>query len=215
MHQAAACGNVDCLKALINAGGLVDGVDELEHTPYSLAILWGYRECARILKHYQWQKDKSSELVIKKKIQIEEEQIIAAEIAAKKKEKAEKRLKGQRAYQLWLAKNKFSNINLFGFDSIDGFYDESDSTGMNLRTKRQSPLSKGAKSRKSTGLKNATAQDRLSTSKKVTLIPINAPGSPIPGRRLQNDLDKRLPHVPSQARIRAVQKRGPLQFPVI
>ena len=47
MHQAASEGHVQCLKALIEAGGNVTGVDRRGHTPIDLAKLWGHRKCAR------------------------------------------------------------------------------------------------------------------------------------------------------------------------
>ena len=47
MHQAASEGHVQCLKALMEAGAKIDGVDHRGHTPMDLAKLWGHRKCAR------------------------------------------------------------------------------------------------------------------------------------------------------------------------
>lgn len=47
MHQAASEGHVQCLKALIAAGGKVWEKDDRGHTPIDLAKLWGHRKCAR------------------------------------------------------------------------------------------------------------------------------------------------------------------------
>ena len=47
MHQAASEGHVQCLKALIEAGGKVWEKDDRGHTPIDLAKLWGHRKCAR------------------------------------------------------------------------------------------------------------------------------------------------------------------------
>ena len=51
MHQAASEGHVQCLKALIDAGGKVTGKDARGHTPLDLAKLWGHRKCARLVLH--------------------------------------------------------------------------------------------------------------------------------------------------------------------
>ena len=47
LHQAASEGHVFCLKALIEAGACLDGVDSRGHKPIDLAKLWGHRKCAR------------------------------------------------------------------------------------------------------------------------------------------------------------------------
>ena len=47
MHQAASEGHVQCLKALVSAGGQVAEKDDRQHTPFDLAKLWGHRKCAR------------------------------------------------------------------------------------------------------------------------------------------------------------------------
>eukprot|EP00794_Sanderia_malayensis_P005294 gene5294-5963_t len=220
MHQAAACGNVDCLKALIDSNGLLDGQDDSEHTPYSLSVLWGHRECARLLKHHQWQKDKLSEIAIRRQVQLEEEEKVADEIAKEKKVKVERRLKGQKAYQLWLTKNKFSNSDLFGFlNSEDTRFDETGSmTSFANRQRRGRQSAKSNKTKQTTSnTKDASSRDRNnSLSKHVNFIPLNAGGSPTPGRRIQLDhSDKRPPHLIHASQLRASQKRGPLQFTVI
>ena len=211
MHQASACGNVQCLQFLINAKGGIDGVDDRGHTPYSLATLWSHRECARILQHYQWLKDKKSEDRIKKQMIEEAEIAVQQEEERKKREKAEKRLKGQKAYQLWLSKNAFAEMpSLFGQEPVT---ESAASTRALSRQKSQTgkgqPLKKGGASR--TGTSKVATRAGI----KMDFIPVNNPGSPTPGRRLQNDPDKRSPQNISQTRLRAVQKREPLQFPVI
>ena len=50
MHQAASEGHVQCLKALVSAGGQVAEKDDRQHTPFDLAKLWGHRRCARCVK---------------------------------------------------------------------------------------------------------------------------------------------------------------------
>ena len=217
MHQAAACGNVACLQSLIESGGVIDGEDERGHTPYSLATLWGYRECARILKHYQWEKNKRSEDVIKRQMLIEKEEHAKLEEEKITKEKAEKRLKGQRAYQLWLSKNQLAGMPLlFGqhpiLDDDNNDIEKSRSTVSRQKTS----ILKSPKPRKSTVSRGGTNQERMpGASKRVDFIPINGPGSPIPGRRHLIDYDKRSVSNLTSGRIKAVQKRGPLQFPVI
>lgn len=54
MHQAASEGHVQCLKALVDAGGKVTGVDARGHTPLDLAKLWGHRKCARYIKKFSF-----------------------------------------------------------------------------------------------------------------------------------------------------------------
>ena len=215
MHQAAACGNLPCLKSLIEANGLIDGTDARGHTPYSLAELWSYRDCARILKHFQWEKDKKSEDKLKRKILMDEQEQAIAEDEQKKKEKIERRLKGQKAYQLWLSKNQFAEMPmLFGQEPIDETDDESKIA--HRGASRQNLLSsKGQKPKKSVVSKpEQTSSVPKGSSKKIDLIPIAGPGSPTPGRRFNIDFDKRS-HNLGLAKTKTVQKRGPLQFPVI
>ena len=215
MHQAAACGNLPCLKSLIEANGLIDGTDARGHTPYSLAELWSYRDCARILKHFQWEKDKKSEDKLKRKILKDEQEQAIAEDEQKKKEKIERRLKGQKAYQLWLSKNQFAEMPmLFGQEPIDETDDESKIA--HRGASRQNLLSsKGQKPKKSVVSKpEQTSSVPKGSSKKIDLIPIAGPGSPTPGRRFNIDFDKRSQNL-GLAKTKTVQKRGPLQFPVI
>lgn len=47
VHQAASEGHILCLKALLEVGAKVNGVDHRGHSPLDLAKLWGHRKCAR------------------------------------------------------------------------------------------------------------------------------------------------------------------------
>eukprot|EP00112_Aurelia_sp_Birch-Aquarium-sp1_P010833 Seg23.3 transcript_id=Seg23.3/GoldUCD/mRNA.D3Y31 product="Ankyrin repeat domain-containing protein 53" protein_id=Seg23.3/GoldUCD/D3Y31 len=211
MHQASACGNVQCLQFLINAMGVIDGIDDRGHTPYSLATLWSRRKCARILQHYQWQKDKKSEDKVKKQMIEEAEIAVQQEEERKKREKADRRLKGQKAYQLWLSKNAFAEMpSLFGQEPVTG-----SAGSTRARSRQKSQTGRGKSLRKGGASRTETSKGAARSGIRMDFIPVNAPGSPTPGRRLQNDSDKRLPQNISQTRLKAVQKRGPLQFPVI
>jgi len=216
MHQAAACGNVPCLRSLIEFGGTIDYEDERGHTPCSLATLWGNRESARILKHYQWQKDKRCEDILKRQMLKEEEIVSLREEEKAKKEKAEKRLRGQKAYQLWLSKNQLGNMPLlFGqHPLVDG--GKNDGENGRRSTSRQKTGSSVGRTKKNAISREGRSQERKAeASKKVDFIPINGPGSPLSGKRYAGDYDKRSFAALSSGRIKAVQKRGVLQFPVI
>ena len=210
MHQAAACGNADCVKSLVAAGGIIDGVDEAGQTPLHLATLWGHRECARILKHHEWLKHKALEDDSKREIIIEQERVEQQAIAAVNKEKAERRLKGQKAYQRWLAKNKFASSKLFGL--FDNLVEGAELANTPKRTKLKSRAAKLAGKH---ALKHDASKDAINGSKRVNLLPINAPASTGASRPAQLDPAKRLPHIPSPVRARAVDRRGALQFPVL
>jgi len=47
LHQAAAHGNLSCLKALITAGVLVDTVDSKQRAAHDLAKIYAHKHCAR------------------------------------------------------------------------------------------------------------------------------------------------------------------------
>lgn len=213
MHQAAACGNVPCLQSLIDSGGVIDYEDERGHTPCSLATLWGHRKSARILKHYQWQKDKKSEDVIKKQILQDQIDNTRREKERIKKEKVEKRLKGQKAYQLWLEKNQVANMPLlFGQHPL---LDVDAEHARDASSRGKTSSSRGIKPNKSNISREQNSQERLiEASKQVSFIPITGSGSPVSGKRHLADYDKRSPNL-SSGRIKAAQKRGTLQFPVI
>ena len=216
MHQAAACGNVPCLRSLIEFGGIIDYEDERGHTPCSLATLWGNRESVRILKHYQWQKDKRCEDILKRQMLKEEEINALEEEERTKKEKAEKRLRGQKAYQLWLSKNQLASMPLlFGqHPLIDG--GKNDCENGRRSTSRQKTGSSVGKTKKNAISREGRSQERKAeASRKVDFIPINGPGSPLSGKRYATDYDKQSFAALSSGRIKAVQKRGALQFPVI
>ena len=215
MHQAAACGNVPCLQSLIEFGGVIDYEDERGHTPCSLATLWGHRECARILKHYQWQKDKKSEDKFKRQIRREEVANAKLEEERIKKEKKEKRIRGQKAYQLWLSKNSSADMPLlFGQQPLS---DDSVIEGENVRnitSRQKTSSSRASKSKKNVPSRGGNNKERK-PSRHVEFMPINGPGSPLSAKRYLSDYDKRSATNLSSGRIKAVQKRGLLQFPVI
>ena len=105
LHQAASVGHVRIVQLLIEKAALLDHIDQRGHTPHSLAKLWGQRECARILAHHQWIKDKNWEAKEKKKrekLQLIEEQQVEEELSSKKKLR---QVAAQNAFIAWLGKN--------------------------------------------------------------------------------------------------------------
>ena len=212
MHQAAACGNVPCLQSLIDSGGVIDYEDERGHTPCSLATLWGHRMSVRILKHHQWQKDKKSEDVAKKQILMDRIKNARREKERIKKEKIEKRLRGQKAYQLWLGKNHLGNMPLlFGQHLL--LDDDAERIRADSSREKMSS-SRAMKAKRSTTSREQYQERLIEASKQVSFMPIAGSGSPTSGRRHQADYNKRSSNLNS-GRIKAIQKRGTLQFPVI
>lgn len=213
MHQAAACGNVACLQSLIDAGGLIDGEDERGHTPFTLATIWGYRECARILKHFQWRKDKRSEEIDRKMMQKDGEVKAMEEKERLQRENTEKRLNGQKAFLLWLSKNQFLNVPL-----LFGQHAEVEESVHNRRSpaaRQKTSISKGHKPHASPKSKVDSSPATAGTNRNMELIPINVPGSPSQGRKHLSAHDKRSLTSLVSGRMKTTQKRGPLQFPVI
>ena len=51
MHQAASEGHVQCLKTLIEVGGIIDGQDKRNMKPIDMSKLWGHRKCARLVEY--------------------------------------------------------------------------------------------------------------------------------------------------------------------
>ncbi|ELU06759.1 hypothetical protein CAPTEDRAFT_104651, partial [Capitella teleta] len=102
LHQAASEGHVLCLKALIEAGGVLDGVDRRGHKPLDLAKLWGHRKCARILATEQWHQDKevmSVEMAYLKHMKMNQ---VLKEMDAEDEMKADQEFYGDIAFKQWM-----------------------------------------------------------------------------------------------------------------
>ena len=224
VHQAATVGHVKCIKTLIEANAVTDAIDSRGHTPHSLAVLWGHRKSARILKHYTWHRSKVVEASAKKDGELEERLKKAAEKEETEHKMEERKLESQKAYKHWLAKNNFADLPML-FGPRPASERKANTTvaaiaipGRQPRNNPSGKLQMGTFLSKSDGHKssgieaNYSPRTLKSNERKIDFIPLSTSSSPTLKRHVQTE---RGSLAMTASKSRSIQKRGTLLFPVL
>ena len=109
VHQAASTGHVNCLRALINAGAIINTFDSENLLPVDYARIWGHRLCVRILNARQWHIDKDNELRHRVKTEEESQQMQEELDKLNLEEKNHKVERCKTAFEHWLSSKGLSD----------------------------------------------------------------------------------------------------------
>ncbi|XP_076801857.1 ankyrin repeat domain-containing protein 53-like [Clavelina lepadiformis] len=108
VHQAASEGLIDCLQILLKKHAPVDICDNRGHTPYDLAKLWGYKNCARVIQNEVWIRSKVNEYQECKKLDNLKENYINLQKEALQQLHNEQEFYGNVTYGNWLEEKGYS-----------------------------------------------------------------------------------------------------------